>query len=446
MDRLLVVLMSVLLWVKAESQSVQQTGSDQQGVRFVKDLGWRQILDMAKDEGKYIFVDCYATWCEPCKKMEKEVYPLQNVGDYMNEHFISVKLQMDTSKNDDEFIKSWYSEAHNIQQQYKVTVFPSYLFFSPEGKLVHRYLFSLPDTVFLKIAANALNPDKQYCVLLEKYLSGDKDYTKLAYLSTMTKNMGNDSLANQIAKDYLQNYLNKQSETVLYQKKYFEFINSFSSILKSKDKIFSLLYKNGSEINELMRTKKFSEVIIVDIITKEEIDPKIWPNKKPITTAPDWQGLTNTIKKKYNKYYTGLSVVYAQLKWYQQKKDKPQLIKYTVKKFDDYGLDTAGIGWVIINNIAYDLFFKHCNNKDTLNKMIHWMEIVNKNQPDDQANMDTYANLLYKVGRNDEAIKWEEKALRLEETAAKKENRNPDPTYKETLDKMRAGIPTWVKR
>ncbi len=27
--------------------------------------------------------------------------------------------------------------------------------------------------------------------------------------------------------------------------------------------------------------------------------------------------------------------------------------------------------------------------------------------------MDTYANLLYKLGRKDEAIKWEEKALAL---------------------------------
>ena len=41
------------------------------------------------------------------------------------------------------------------------------------------------------------------------------------------------------------------------------------------------------------------------------------------------------------------------------------------------------------------------------------MEIINKNHSDDQINLDTYANLLYKVGRKKEAIYWEEKATEL---------------------------------
>jgi hypothetical protein len=122
------------------------------------------------------------------------------------------------------------------------------------------------------------------------------------------------------------------------------------------------------------------------------------------------------------------------------------LIKYAVAKFERYGLDTSGIGWAMINNFTFEIVFKQCNNKDTLTKAIHWMEIIDKAHPDNWRDLDTYANLLYKVGRKEEAISWEEQAERLEEQDAEKEKRIPDPVYKETLEKMKNGIPTWVNK
>ena len=48
--------------------------------------------------------------------------------------------------------------------------------------------------------------------------------------------------------------------------------------------------------------------------------------------------------------------------------------------------------------------------------------------------IDTYANIIYKLGQKEEAIKWEEKALALS---------NNEKTYQETLDKMKKGEKTW---
>ena len=50
--------------------------------------------------------------------------------------------------------------------------------------------------------------------------------------------------------------------------------------------------------------------------------------------------------------------------------------------------------------------------------------------------IDTYANLLYKLGKKDEAITWEQKALDLAPEGEKK-------SYEETLDKMKKGEKTW---
>ena len=71
------------------------------GVNFEHKLSWEQILEKAKNENKYIFVDVYATWCAPCKKMEQLVYTSNEVAQYENKYFVSVKLQIDTTKNDD---------------------------------------------------------------------------------------------------------------------------------------------------------------------------------------------------------------------------------------------------------------------------------------------------------------------------------------------------------
>src|SRR5205807_219920 len=70
------------------------------GIKWTEGLTWEQVKEKAKKENKYIFLDCFATWCGPCKLMDKEIYTNDTVGSYFNDKFISVKVQMDKAKND----------------------------------------------------------------------------------------------------------------------------------------------------------------------------------------------------------------------------------------------------------------------------------------------------------------------------------------------------------
>jgi len=88
------------------------------GIQFTKDSTWREVIQQAKREHKYIFVDCYASWCGPCKEMESDIYPLKQVGEAYNKDFISVKLQMDKTTHDSEAIKSWYDTADDLDGAY----------------------------------------------------------------------------------------------------------------------------------------------------------------------------------------------------------------------------------------------------------------------------------------------------------------------------------------
>lgn len=101
----------------------------------------------------------------------------------------------------------------------------------------------------------------------------------------------------------------------------------------------------------------------------------------------------------------------------------------------------AKLDGFVLNNKAWHLF-KTSTDPEELQAAIAWMERVLQ-QPEDAviaANLDTYANLLYKVGRVAEAIAWEERARKLAGEA-----NSPDEAagYQAVLDKMKEGVPTW---
>lgn len=434
-------------WLLASTIPLLSFGQQMsEGIRFETGMTWAQITAKAQQEHKYIFVDCAASWCAPCKRMENEVFQRKNVGNFVNQHFISIHMQLDTSNSDDPAVKSAYAEAAHIKKICNVNAFPTYLFFDSNGKLVHRYLNAMSDSLFLIVAANALDPGKQYYTLLSNYRAGERNAKQMRYLAMVAKTIGEEKTAIEIAVPYLHNYQNQMSESELLEKRQLEFYSTFNGILTSQDKPFKVLYKSGKRADAIMRQKDFAKNIVYSVIVREEINPRIWPRKKPISATPDWAKLKTEIGYKYNNDYTDLVVLDAQLKWYHQKKDHSKEIKYTVEKIEKYGIDTAGVGWAMFNNMAYDLFFKHCDNKDTLNKVISWLGAINKDHPDDYPNMDTYANLLYKVGRNAEAINLEDRAAQLDAEEAKKQKRDPDPSFRETLDKMKAGKPTWPEK
>ena len=78
------------------------------GIHFEHNSNWETILKRAKAENKYIFVDCFTTWCGPCTYMSAQIFPLKEVGEFYNTKFLNLKLQFDTTQSDNEDVKNWY--------------------------------------------------------------------------------------------------------------------------------------------------------------------------------------------------------------------------------------------------------------------------------------------------------------------------------------------------
>lgn len=90
-----------------------------------QELSLAKALEKAKAENKYVFVDCYTSWCGPCKMMASTILPLKEVGEYMNENFVCVKFDMEKG------------EGRDIQAKYRVSSYPTFLILNPDGSLLY---------------------------------------------------------------------------------------------------------------------------------------------------------------------------------------------------------------------------------------------------------------------------------------------------------------------
>jgi thioredoxin-related protein len=140
-----------------------------QGIQFFKG-SWEDALAKAKETKKLLFIDAYATWCGPCKMMDKQVFVKKEVGDYYNKNFIPVKIDVESAT------------GRPIATKYKVTAMPTYLFVDGDGKLVYKKLGYMKPPEFIEVGKSAL----QIPALHEKFAKGDRSKKFLTkYLATV---------------------------------------------------------------------------------------------------------------------------------------------------------------------------------------------------------------------------------------------------------------------
>lgn len=94
-----------------------------EGIQFHRG-NWSEALQLAKKENKLIFLDIYATWCGPCKRLKSHTFSNREVGEFYNSNFINVAF--DGEQGDGAILAS----------QYNLTSYPSLLFIDATGKIV----------------------------------------------------------------------------------------------------------------------------------------------------------------------------------------------------------------------------------------------------------------------------------------------------------------------
>ncbi len=159
-----------------------------EGIRFFEGT-WEDALAEAKRLDRIIFVDAYAVWCGPCKKMAAEVFPDDEVGEFYNKNFLNVKL--DAEKG----------EGLKFREKYPISAFPTLFYIDYTGEVVQQVKGAQQIEAFIELGKKALSQidrSKQY---VNAYEGGDRDPELVFNYMRALNKAGKSSL--KIANEYL---------------------------------------------------------------------------------------------------------------------------------------------------------------------------------------------------------------------------------------------------
>lgn len=445
-----------------------QTYISPKGIKWIDGLSWQEIKHKAFKENKFIFIDAYATWCGPCKKMDREVYVNDTIGNFFNSHFIAVKLQMDKTNKDNASIRNWYDEATAFSKQYRILSYPSYIFFSPQGVRVHQAQGFMEVPMFLSLGQEAILPGKtykdpyvEYDNFVARYNEGIQDYEGMPKMITIAAQIGEKEFEHKLLNEHT-DYIAKLSPRKRYTKENIELWSRY--LLNSNGKRFQFFFKDGAKIDKIMMEKGFAASIVDRTIEKEIIIPffKEEPNggrmlandnmmfigatesKKIDYSEADWKKLYRKIRTKINDYYARRGVLNAKVDWYQRHNNFSAFAKVYSEKLQKYGWKSDAKRGAL-NSHAWKIFL-NVTEQSRLNDMIDIIYRSLQQNPkflEWPAGLDTYANLLYKVGRKKEAIEWQEKAKLASVKLGKSDSKIR--AFSEVLEQMKRNEPTYLE-
>ena len=119
------------------------------GVRWVSG-SLDSALSQAKKQNKKVMAFVFATWCEYCSVMEKDVLSLPEISDYINASYIPVRLENSSV------------EAAGVREKYYVSSYPTFLFLKGDGSEFDRIVGQVEKETFLSTIKKIYNNISTY--------------------------------------------------------------------------------------------------------------------------------------------------------------------------------------------------------------------------------------------------------------------------------------------
>lgn len=376
MARLIYIIYGILLIAlisRVNAQTITFTSGD-----------WETIRKLAKEQNRFIFIDCYTEWCGWCKVMDKSTFKDSAVVSFMNEHFIMQKLDMEQPEN------------ALLGAKYRVSGFPGYLLFNSSGYLVYRFTGYMNPENFMNVIHKALNPDTQmkFPGISNQLNPGfPKEY--LSMFGTANKPYYKEAVADSLL-DLRADLFDEVSWAILYwmnpSRKYRKhFLNNLAKYTElypdeAKDRLETITHQYSNWIQANKREDHLDSLTLH--IQKYYNDPK------------EIAGTINYYKK---EYYLDIG------NWEQ--------VKVFVQEGSDSGYYASGHE---INSDCWRIY-ERCTDQSLLELAERMIREVTNKEPD-YFTLDTHGALLSKLGRKAEAIEYLERAIAFGKQAGEEVN------------------------
>jgi thioredoxin-related protein len=208
-----------------------------QGIAFFHGT-FTEALEKAQKENKLIFMDAYAEWCGPCKKMAATVFKDEKVGKFFNDNFVNVKMDMEKG------------EGPGLSRKFDVSAYPTLLFINGKGDLVHKGVGGLPADQFMNLARAASGKVDNSKEFEKAYAAGKREPELIMNYVRALNRAGKPCL--KIVNEYLQkaDLTNPTTLKIIYE-----------GTTQADSKIFDLLIKNKTQITALYNEQQVKDKI-----------------------------------------------------------------------------------------------------------------------------------------------------------------------------------------
>ncbi|MFK8006854.1 MAG: thioredoxin family protein [Saprospiraceae bacterium] len=370
--------------------------AQKEGIKFTQQ-NWNQVIIQAAKEDKIIFIDAYTDWCQPCKKMDKQVFPQKLVGDFYNKNFVNVKLNMEKGIGEE------------LKKKYDVFFFPTFLFLTADGTIVHRIAGYQSVPKLLELGKTAVDPSKRLSAFEERFEKGDRDPEFLIQYTNVRK-AAMDGTHNAIAEEYL----NTQKDWTT--KENLKFI--FKQVDDTDSKLFDYILENKAVFEKQFKASKVAGKI------ENLIYQKVYDDQGNASL--------DELDRLFNKVYESKVAEQAssrfKLNYYLEKKSSEKYAKEAVKYYKNFPPRDPSE----LSDVAYNFYDLDVSNKKLLKNAVKWTKNAVKSDPS-LFNYEAMAAVYYKLGKKRKARKAANKAI----DAAKKMKEDLSETQ-ELLDKIKA--------
>ena len=254
---------------------------------------FQEALNKAKAENKLLFMDCYTNWCGPCKMLQNNTFPNEEVGTFFNDNFICYKMECE------------HDEGPTICNRFAISAYPTLLFIDGDGKVVQKSMGYRPPESLISEGKRALGGSTALLGEYKtKYQNGDKSE---AILKGLVLNLAKNGESFDI---YWKEYLATQkSENLLSDenaKMIFELTNSINSPSISYFKEFKdyFIEKYGAESYERKQESIVSKSVKEAVLKN---DKTLFNNAIMLLQSNKMSRGAEIIQKQSMVFYSGVN-------------------------------------------------------------------------------------------------------------------------------------------
>lgn len=348
-----------------------------------RDLSFKEGLAAAAAEGKPVFIDCYTTWCGPCKWMTANIFTEASVAKYYNENYVCLKIDMEKG------------EGVDIAKKYGIRAYPTLLYLDDKGE---RLLVSVganrdPQS-YIDNGEQAKDPKRNLPYLAENV---EEQFGNEEFMHDYFKTM---SAANMLPAGMVDRYFEQFAPDEWFKDINWEILQgsvddvnseTYRAVLAHADQLIEAQGEQGASFIE--RTTFYGLANMLYRARSEEAKAKYQESKNAIF-ALDFPGA--------EKVRFQLDLLGFQME--ENFEEYAALARENVQK---YYWDNADE----LNNISWT-FYEKVKDPEALRDALYWAErAVELNEA--HHILDTYAHLLKVNNQPEKALEMELKALEI---------------------------------